>query len=62
MAAEVDDVSLDLYVQAVAGLEAELLAGLAWYGDLVLGADLDAKHVQNDKHAMSGRQESRGAE
>jgi hypothetical protein len=38
----VDDVPLDLDVQAIARLEAKLPARFAWDRDLVLGADLDA--------------------
>jgi hypothetical protein len=37
-----DRVVDDADVEAVSGLDPEPTPGVAWYGDLVLGADLDA--------------------
>jgi hypothetical protein len=54
VAAQVDDIPIDLDVEAVTGLQAELPSRFAGDGDLVLGADLDAKHVHDDKQLGRG--------
>jgi hypothetical protein len=52
VAAEMDDVALDLDVRPVASLESRLLARFAGDRDLMLGADLDARHLRDDKHLV----------